>query len=90
MWKFRQPIDRWLEKLQSDGLGHMMSEQRFAVDRNVLGRNLRNSPTVDADDVPFLGDAGAPEFLGVIGLAGGEEEGGHEPGLGAAAASAFA
>jgi hypothetical protein len=33
---------------------------------------------VDADDVPFLGDAGAPEFLGAVGLAGGEEEGGHE------------
>lgn len=33
---------------------------------------------VDANDVPFFGDAGAPEFLvGVVGLAGGEEEGGH-------------
>jgi hypothetical protein len=32
---------------------------------------------VDAKDFPFLSDAGAPEFLDVIGLAGGEEEGGH-------------
>jgi len=38
---------------------------------------FRHSPTVDADDVPFFVDASAPEFLGVVGLPGGEEEGGH-------------
>ena len=32
---------------------------------------------VDADDVPFFGDAGSPEFLGIVGLAGREEEGRH-------------
>jgi hypothetical protein len=33
---------------------------------------------MDANHFPFLGDAGAPQFLGVVGLAGGKEEGGHQ------------
>ena len=32
------------------------------------------------DDAPFLGDAGAPEELSVLGPTGCEEEGGHQRG----------
>jgi hypothetical protein len=80
MRQFWQPVNRWLEKLQSKRLSDVMSEQRFAIDRYVFRRNLWDSPTVDADDIPFLGDAGAPKFLSVVGLAGGEEQGRHELG----------
>src|SRR5881628_3148508 len=49
----RQPIERRLDKSQAEGLGNVLSKQRFAVNRDIARRQRRHLPAVNSDDVPL-------------------------------------
>jgi hypothetical protein len=70
-----EPVDGRDEEGDAEVLGE--GDEVTAVDGDVLGGEVEafgDVPAVEAEGLPMRGDAGAPEFDGVVGDAGWEEE----------------